>query len=285
MPKVFDCFPFFNELELLELRLNELNDMIDFFVLVEATASHRGNEKPLIFQQNKDRFSKFLHKIVHVVVDDMPRGGTSEPERWARENFQRQAILRGLGAAHWRDFVIVSDLDEIPRPGAIAQVLREGAILPTRYAFEMKAYWYFLNLEHADRWTMAAMARRAHLIDVNQFRLFGQPWITPRRQPKRLAKTIKYFGSPMRWKTIPNGGWHFTFMNGPEAVREKLFHYPHVTPDDANTLGAAQTMIDNAISGSMFAIREVDEQFPTYLRRNPGRFSHMLTSAETFVSR
>ena len=70
-----------------------------------------------------------------------------------------------------------------------------GAIVPTRYAFEMKMYWYYLNLEGPESWTMAAMGRRANLIDVNQFRLFGKPWTTPRRQPKRLAKTIKYFGT------------------------------------------------------------------------------------------
>src|SRR5258707_12585633 len=93
MPKIFDCFLFSNELDLLELRLNELNAVVDFFVLVEATVSFRGIQKPLVFERNKDRFSNFLHKIIHVVVNDMPTGGETEPERWVRETFQRQAIL------------------------------------------------------------------------------------------------------------------------------------------------------------------------------------------------
>ena len=95
MPKIFDCFPFCSELDLLELRLNELGDVVDFFVLAEATTTHRGAPKPLVFQQNKSQFAAFLPKIIHVVVDDMPGVGTTEPERWVREHFQRQALLRG----------------------------------------------------------------------------------------------------------------------------------------------------------------------------------------------
>lgn len=276
MPKIFDCFPFFNELDLLELRLNELTDVVDFFVLAEATVTHRGLQKPLIFAQNKDRFAPFLHKIIHIAVDDIPPGGVTEPERWKRENFQRQALLRGLAGARWRDFVIISDLDEIPRPAAVEGVARDGAIIPTRYAFEMKTYWYFLNLEHRESWTMAAMGRRAHVIDANQFRLFGKPWTTPRRQPKRLVKTIKHFGTPMRWRVVSNGGWHFTFMNGPEAVREKLYNYPHVTPDDHVTLAAAHARIDDALNGPEFTVRRIDDQFPRYLRSHRDKFTHML---------
>lgn len=280
MPKIFDCFPFFNELDLLELRLNELTNIVDFFVLVEATTTYRGLKKPLNFQQNRDRYAAFLHKIIHVVVNDMPVGGASEPERWDREFFQRQAIVRGLGDARWHDFVIVSDADEIPHPAAIERVAREATIIPTRYAFEMKQYWYFLNLQHPDTLTRAAMTRRAHVIDVNQLRLFGEPWVTPRTQPKRLAKTIKYFGSPMRWRKIADGGWHFTFLNGPEAVREKLFHYSHVVPDEQNTLCNARSMIKDAVQGTTFKIRQIDDQFPGYLCRHIDRFSHNVLSPD-----
>lgn len=281
MPKIFDCFIFNNELELLELRLNELSDVVDHFVLAEATVTHRGVAKPLIFEQHKDRFAPFLDRIIHVVVDDMPGGGASESERWKRENFQRQALIRGLGGANWRDYVIVSDVDEIPRPGAIEEVASKGLVIPTRHAFEMRVFWYYLNLEGPEVWTMAAMARRANLIDVNQFRLFGPGrWITPRHQPKRLAKTIKYFGTPMRWIDVPNGGWHFTFMNGPEAVRDKLFHYPHANPDEANTLASAKARIERALQQPEYRVRPLDDRFPSYLRRNADRYRQMLLPTE-----
>jgi beta-1,4-mannosyl-glycoprotein beta-1,4-N-acetylglucosaminyltransferase len=193
MPRIFDCFLFFNELDLLELRLNELSDVVDFFVLAEATVTHRGVPKPLIFRQNRDRFAPFLNRIIHVVVDDMPGCGPSEPERWRRENFQRQALLRGLSGARTRDYVIISDLDEIPHPSAIENVARKREIIPTRYAFEMRMFYYYLNLECCEGWTMAAMGRRANVIDVNQFRLFGKPWITPRSQTKAPGENHKIF--------------------------------------------------------------------------------------------
>jgi beta-1,4-mannosyl-glycoprotein beta-1,4-N-acetylglucosaminyltransferase len=281
MPTIFDCFIFNNELDLLELRLNELSDVVDYFVLAEATVSFRGLPKPLVFEQHKDRFALFLDRIIHIVVDDMPGSGSAESERWKRENFQRQALIRGLSSASWRDYVIVSDVDEIPRPGAIEEVARKGLLIPTRYAFEMRAFWYYLNLEGPGLWTFSAMALRANLIDVNQFRLFGPGrWITPRHQPKRLAKTIKYFGTPMRWINIPNGGWHFTFMNGPEAVREKLFHYSHACPDGENTLANAKAWIEQALQQSDYQIRALDGGFPTYLRKNASRYEHMLLPAD-----
>jgi len=281
MPKIFDCFPFFNELDLLELRLNELADVVDYFVLAEATTTYRGLPKPLMFKENRARFERFLPRIVHVVVDDMPVGGDAEPYRWVREGFQRRALLRGLGAAHPRDFVIISDVDELPRPEAIERVAREAPMFPTRYRFEMKLYYYFLNLERLEPWSFAAMGRRANLIDANQFRLFGKPWVTPRHQPKRLAKTIKYFGSPMRWRSIADAGWHFSYMNGPAAVCEKLFNYSHAMPDETNTLESARSKIAAALDDPIYALRAVDVRFPEYLRRNLDRFAHMLASELT----
>lgn len=116
MPKVYDCFTFFNELDLLEIRLNELDPVVDRFVLVEATVTQRGQPKSLFFRENRERFTKFLPKIEHVVVEDMPAGPQTKSNNWKRENFQRRAIMRGLASAQADDFVLISDLDEIPMP-------------------------------------------------------------------------------------------------------------------------------------------------------------------------
>jgi len=275
MPRIFDCFPFFNELDLLEIRLNELSDVVDFFVLVEATKTHRGLPKPLYFERNKDRFAAFLPKIIHVIVDDLPDIDESEPSRWVRENHQRQAIIRGLETAGWRDWIIVTDVDEIPRATCVETIARRGR-WATRYDFQMRLFWYFLNLEKRETWTHGTMARRGHLRDVNQFRLFGQPWITPRRQPKRMAKTIKYFRSPMRWKAVPDAGWHFTFMGGSAAVHLKLWNYSHATPDEHLSIEHAQARIDGAIRDPEFSVRSLDDSFPAFLLRNQARFASLL---------
>src|SRR3989344_1716902 len=83
--KIYDCFTFFNELDLLDLKLHELADHVDKFVIVESTVTFQGNPKPLYFQENKQRFAPFLDKIIHVVVSDTPTEGSA----WDREHYQR----------------------------------------------------------------------------------------------------------------------------------------------------------------------------------------------------
>jgi hypothetical protein len=116
-PKVYDCFSFFNELDVLEIRLNELDKYVDYFVLVEMTVTHKGDPKPLYFEQNKKRFDKFLHKIIHIVVADYPQ--VNDP--WIREHYQRNCIERGLNNCNNNDIIIISDVDEIPRGTKISE--------------------------------------------------------------------------------------------------------------------------------------------------------------------
>lgn len=118
---IYDCFTFFNELELLELRLHELAGVVDKFVLVEATQTHTNRPKPLHYQENRARFGAFHGQIIHVVVEDLPV--SADP--WVPENFQRNCIARGLTACRPDDFVLVSDLDEIPRARAVEKMRRE----------------------------------------------------------------------------------------------------------------------------------------------------------------
>jgi hypothetical protein len=107
---IYDCFPFFNELELLEVRLHELDGLVDKFVLVEATKTFPGHPKPLHFADNRERFSAFADKIIHVVVEDMP-GGDGPRDHWVRDRFQRNAIGRGLLNCQPDDVIMVSDMD------------------------------------------------------------------------------------------------------------------------------------------------------------------------------
>lgn len=109
---LYDCFTFFNELDLLEIRLNILNDSVDKFVIVEATRTQNNKEKCLYFEENKARFAKFEDKIIHVVVKEFPQ----KLEQWTIENYQRNEIMRGLVNCKDDDVIIISDLDEIPNP-------------------------------------------------------------------------------------------------------------------------------------------------------------------------
>src|SRR5215831_3102956 len=103
--RVFDCFTFATELDLLEFRLDLLDPVVDRFVIVEAPRSHAGDPKPLTFDENRARFARHLPKIEHIVVDDLP---PPVPDRWVPENFQRDAISRGLHDAHADDLVTIT---------------------------------------------------------------------------------------------------------------------------------------------------------------------------------
>src|SRR5690242_8981156 len=114
--KIYDCFLFYNEIELLKMRLEELNAAVDYFVLVESVETHKGDLKPLHFKENQHLFAEYLNKIIHIVVDER------HPELtglWEKENYHRNCISRGLKQCHPSDIILLSDLDEIPRVESI----------------------------------------------------------------------------------------------------------------------------------------------------------------------
>ena len=111
--KIYDCFSYWDEDLLLELRLNILNDYVDYFVIVEGNKTWQNNYKKLRFDISK--FSKFKDKIIYIPVEDMPDGDNP----YLRENFQRNCIFRGLKNTTEDDLIIISDLDEIPNPKVI----------------------------------------------------------------------------------------------------------------------------------------------------------------------
>ncbi|HXA00714.1 MAG TPA: hypothetical protein VNW99_01930, partial [Cytophagaceae bacterium] len=140
---IYDCFSFFNELELLELRLNELSPIVDKFVIVEATKTFQKKDKPLIYQKNKERFREFSNKITHIVVDEFPGFFYKfrKPTAWDYGDFQKDQVMRGLSDAKPDDILIISDIDEIPKPEKINFYKGSTGIK----VFEQNFYYYFLN--------------------------------------------------------------------------------------------------------------------------------------------
>ena len=126
--KVYDCFTFFNELDLLEIRLNELNDVVDYFVLVESKHTFVGKEKPLFYNENKHLFEKFHNKIIHIIVEDMPyvypNINFDNKEQWENEEFQRNQMKRGIDKLKLNneDILTITDVDEIPNPNTLEKI-------------------------------------------------------------------------------------------------------------------------------------------------------------------
>lgn len=118
---IYDCFTFYNELDLLEIRLNELNSEVDYFVIVEATRTQTGNKKKLYFELNKKRYAKFKSKIIHIIIKDMPN--IKYNSAWVLENYQRNQIIKGLNKCDLKDIIFISDLDEIPNKNTFKKIV------------------------------------------------------------------------------------------------------------------------------------------------------------------
>ena len=139
---IYDCFTFFNELDLLEIRLNVLKNVVDRFVLVEATRTFTNHPKELVYLQNKERFAEFSDRIIHVIVDEFPAYKTA----WHYESHQRNEISRGLENAQPSDTVLIGDVDEIPDPEMVKRYAQNCK--SKIYVFDQTYYSYFLNTRH-----------------------------------------------------------------------------------------------------------------------------------------
>lgn len=263
--KLFDCFQFYNELDLLEIRLAELSPVVDHFVLVEAAYTHAGTPKPLYFAQNRERFARYADKIIHVVVEDDPGGFA-----WVREAHQRQAILRGLTQAGSADMVIISDADEILRPDVVQRLRSVGANDPALFAPHLDIHLYFLNLRSPDPWISVAAAPFALVRQVG-------------------ANNMRYLAKQGIGQTIPAAGWHFTWMGGMERFLAKLDAFAHREmigsfghDGDANRARlekffATGRFEEGAIPGMWTALTRVpiDDGFPAALLARRSEFERM----------
>ncbi len=252
--RIFDCFSFFNELEVLEIRLNTMAEHVDFVVLAESNRTHQNTPKELHYENNKARFAQFHDKIIHVIVDDMPDAANAK----SREHHQRRAIGRGLTQARPDDVVIISDVDEILRPSTLAQLREQDGY----FLFDMPMYQFYLNARAIDAgWnkSFAFSYRLADRVpDWNFVRVLQQ-------------ETFDKFAGENH--LIRSAGWHFTFLGGAERVTEKLNSYIHrdQVPGDLLTgAGAAKRLASGYdINGTrMTRFVEIDDTYPAYIRDN-----------------
>ena len=223
---VYDCFIFFNELDLLEIRLNELNEVVDKFVLIEANKTFQNNHKPYYFEENKERFSAFLDKIIHIKLDKYPLfiPIINPFTPWKLEFFQRNSIVKGLVNCKPEDIVLISDVDEIPKASVLKEMLAKG--IDQIYGLKMDMYMYFLNnqLIYDGGSSMTIEQSKDgiwHCTAVLPYKLLKQ-------KPNRLRKIIMRTRRRGEvFKIIPNAGWHFTYLGGVKNIIKKLEAFSH----------------------------------------------------------
>lgn len=275
---IFDCFTFFNELDILEIRLNEMAPVVDRFVLVEARKTFQGADKPLYFDENKARFAPFLDKIEHVIVDfpedpGLYRKATSQA--WAREYYQRDQIARGLTAAKADDLVIVSDVDEIIRAPVLQQAVRDyraGSMV----VFSCPAYSFYFNrrLKRNNWYLGPRMTTQQMTISPQEQRwtkLFASRGLRDTllgRWHTRLWNKINTgFGGPM--VEIDEAGWHFTSIGGWETFRAKMQAFAHEEQMDLDIF-KQQSAFEAEIEAT--TNRTAIEEMPQFLQSARDRF-------------
>jgi beta-1,4-mannosyl-glycoprotein beta-1,4-N-acetylglucosaminyltransferase len=272
----YDCFIFFNELDLLEIRLNVLDKVVDKFVLVEATRTHAGKDKPLYFDQNKKRFSQFLPKIDHIVVDDFPPFETT----WTYENHQRNCIVRGLKNVRLSDTIIISDLDEIPNPNLVMQFKGSKGIK----LFELSFYYYYMNYSCV---TLPVWRGGSKMLSYETFlgfdekykSVYGEYLLESVNKGPTMTKVRCFDGADI---VIPKAGWHFSYLGGMKSVLEKLRSFAHQEYGGGGNFNedvVARRMkqgLDPFRGTEHFYGVQIDEHYPQYIKENQEKYQHLV---------
>ena len=284
--RIFDGFCFFNELDILEIRLNTLDPYVDYFIIVESSVTHTGNPKPYHFEENKERFKSFLPKIIHLKIEDTPNNFSNLEEdlsssdfdslevnrirrfiknqscfdinheiHYGRDFYQKECVRRGFGICEDDDIIIFSDCDEIPNP-EILKSLKTFYNPDLVYDFLQTTYYYYLNVLKEKNWRGSSMG---------SFKILKEFSLNQLRAQKN--------------QEIENGGWHFSFMGGAEKVKDKITSYsaqeminPHVLQSIENNIN---NNIDPFFRGNL-SICGIDSSYPSYITENLPKFNHMI---------
>lgn len=277
--KVIDVFPFFNELDILEIRLNVLDPYVDCFILSEATKTFSGLEKPLYYQENKERFDKFNHKIIHNIVED-----TTSPELhpYQRDVFQKdnikQVVLENISD---NDIIIWSDVDEVPNPEAIAELesyFEQDAI----FHFAQENCMGYLNLVEVGG-IIRAMVTDWDYGDRPRWlgtKVFGKSIL----EKYTLSELRSKQESEKNYRIFP-GGWHWSYVGSEglsveERVLKKIECAAHLELNNDQIKQNVSRVKDNKDPlGRDYAIYQtvpIDNSYPQYILDNKEKFASLI---------
>jgi hypothetical protein len=270
--RIYDCFTFFNELDVLEFRLQELYNTVDKFIIAEANISHSGKPKDYILLDNWERFKPYADKIVRIQVDDFPVTNDS----WVREKFQRDAIARGLSELTAEDIVIVSDLDEIPRAEMI-EMIKEDANDYDRYILGIPMLQYKINYMKIHE------RSKQYNIMVTRGRVFTRPQL-------EREFTFPWTLDPANTVYVDHGGWHFTYFGDDTAAIIKIQNFAHTETDRKDLIDRHNIdwMVQNKYGHhgvnheERFDIVQVDDYFPKCITDNLEKWQHMIVPGAAF---
>ena len=242
--KIFDCFMYFDEEVVLDLRLNTLNEYIDYFVIVESSFNHKGEKRELKF--NLKKFEKFSKKIIYLVYDEVPQkiepinSADNEDEKsrkyifnaYLRENGQRNYIAKGLNHADQNDIILVSDVDEIPN----LEKINFNKISEKLILFNQGMFYYKFNLKLPNlAWTGTKACKKKYFKSAQWLRN-----VKDRKYPFYRVDTYFSEKKYINCEFVDNGGWHFTNIKTAKQIKQKLESYLHHIEFDKNPLSAEE---------------------------------------------
>ena len=262
--KIFDCFTFNDENHILDIRLNELNKYVDFFIIVEFGQNHQGQTKGK--KIDKKLFNKFEEKIKYFYIEKFETNLSS----WDRESFQRNQINKGLNNAKNDDIIMISDIDEIPN----LKEINFSKIDEYVYAFSQIHSMYKLNLIRNEKWVGTKLCKK---------KIFVSPqWLRSLKVKKKYSffRFDKYFSKTYhkKFKIIENGGWHFGWLKNADDIIKKVNAYAHTEHNipKFNDKNYIEDCIDKNISfldtDDKLYLNEKLNFLPNYILNNIDKF-------------
>ena len=265
--KLVDCFMYFDEDLVLEIRLNTLNELVDKFIIAEATRDHAGREKKLNFKI--ENFAKFKSKIKYLVIDDMPIHVQSNKKNWhdnhIRDQFQRNSLARGYKDCDSEDLIMISDIDEIPDPKKIKEF-----DIKNKYAcFMQKNFHQKMNLlnKTIENWAGTKICQKKYLKSPQ--------WL---RNIKTKKKPFWKFYKPKQPQIIWNGGWHFNDLKKAEDLSRKFKSGAHQEEnlEEFTSIEKINTRMkeNKDLLGRNYKYEaiEINKDYPEYIMNNKSKY-------------
>jgi beta-1,4-mannosyl-glycoprotein beta-1,4-N-acetylglucosaminyltransferase len=264
---IYDCFQYFNEDHIVDLRMNILDKYVDYFIISESTKTHQGNTKKLNF--NIENFPKFKKKIKYLVADYKMNknfvkhtGGESPIEQ-----HQRNSLIKGIKDANDEDLIILSDSDEIPDLTKLNEIKENKRYI----AFSQKMFMYKLNLQNVDEsnWIGSKITKKKYLNTMQELR-------------NLKFKKYPFWRIDKRNLQIIRGGWHFSFLQKPQDIINKITSYSHGEfnkPENINKKGIEEKIKsgqDIFNRGNKLKMIEIDSSFPKYVLENETKFKEWI---------
>ena len=265
---IFDCFQYFNEDHIADLRFNILDEYVDFFVVVESTVNHQGQTRKLHFDKNK--YKKFQNKIVYIEVDDTP-DNIKKPHTGGEslvEQHQRNSIMKGLNKSQDNDLIILSDVDEIP------DLNKLKVFDKNKYAvFSQKMFMYKLNLLNLNEnnWHGSKICLKKNLKSPQ--------WL-------RNLKFKKYpfwrIDKQKNLQIIDDGGWHFAYLQDVKNISKKIKSFAHGEFNKAEIVSEKNIELKinqgEDVLGRGYKIKkiEIDSSYPKYIINNKDKLKNWI---------